>query len=281
VEGLAAQADRLVVVGGDGTLRETAAILHHRDIACVLAFVPMGSANVLARELGIPQDPVAAVQLLSTGAPRTLDAGRIVARDGDLAEVFFLAMLEIGFGAVVVHRVHRWRRRNAGRIYRAWGDLLYAGAGIRSLLDGQRPACRVQIDDRELPGRFRGAVITNIRTDAKGWSLTPGAAPGDGLLDFFGRRSDDTATLVRTYANARRRRETREPSACRCRGRHLNISAERLLDLQADGEPLAPQSQLTVEVIPGAAVIVAPADTSHPDRQRPNPHHATGERPVR
>jgi diacylglycerol kinase family enzyme len=256
---LAAQAERLVVVGGDGTLREAAATLHHRGIACELALVPMGNANVLARELDIPQDPAGAVRLLLTGRPRTLDAGRITAEDGGTAEVFFLAMVEIGFGASVVHRVHRWRRRPLDRAYRFWGDLLYAVAGARTLLDGQRPAFQVRIDGRPLPDKCRGAVIANTRTYAKGWSMIPEALSADGRLDFCGRRRDDTATLVRTYASARRRRQTSAPAIYRRRGRRLTISAERPLCLQADGDPLTPCTRLAVDVIAGAVRIVAPA----------------------
>jgi diacylglycerol kinase family enzyme len=218
----------------------------------------MGNANVLARELDIPQDPTAAVEMLVTGRPRALDAGRITVENQDDPEGFFLAMLEIGFGAAVVHRVHRWRGRRFNRAYRAWGDLLYAAAAVCTLGDAEGPAFQVRIDGRLLPHPCRGAVIANTRTYAKGWSMTPGATSCDGLLDFFGRGRDDMVTLVRTYANARRGRKTIAPQTYGRLGRRLTITAGQPLVLQADGDPLVPQSRLAVEVIAGAVRIVAP-----------------------
>lgn len=277
---LASQTDRLVVVGGDGTLRETAAALHHGGSGCVLALVPMGNANVLARELEIPLATPAAVEMLITGRPQALDAGRIAGENDDDPGGFFLAMLEIGFGAAVVHRVHRWRRRRFVRSYRIWGDMLYAAAGVRTLLNSERPVFQVRIDGRLLPHPCRGAVIANTRTYAKGWSMTPGATSCDGLLDFFGRGRDDMVTLVRTYANARHRRKTDTPQTYRRRGRRLTITAGRPLVLQADGDPLAPRSRLVVEVIAAAVHIVTPALARYSGQRFFPTNHPSGERSV-
>ena len=78
---LAAQSDRLVVVGGDGTLRETAATIHGKPGMPTLAFVPMGNANVLARELGIPRDPAEATRLITAEHTLAVDAARIIPDD--------------------------------------------------------------------------------------------------------------------------------------------------------------------------------------------------------
>ena len=107
VQRLAARADRLAVVDGDGTLREVCAALQASGRRVALGLVPIGNANVLARELNIPFDPLQAIRLLTRGCPRAVDAAVMMLSGQDAAPTLFMAMLEIGFGAAVVHRVHR------------------------------------------------------------------------------------------------------------------------------------------------------------------------------
>ena len=65
--------DVIVVVGGDGTLRETALSVVHTDR--ILGLLPCGTGNDYARALGIPTDMVAALDILLNGETRTVDAG--------------------------------------------------------------------------------------------------------------------------------------------------------------------------------------------------------------
>ncbi len=130
-----------------------------------------------------------------------------------------------------------------GRVYRSWGDLLYATAVIWSLTESPRPAFRVRIDRQAPLSDYRQAVVANTRTYARGWTMTPRARPYDGRLDFMGRRRDTPAALVQSYANAWRGRETRTPDAHYRQGRQIVIEADQPLCLQADGDPLPPQTK--------------------------------------
>lgn len=259
VRQLGARVDRLVVVGGDGTLREVCAALQTSGHRVVLGFIPIGNANVMARELDIPLDPLQAVRLLTSGRPLAVDTALMIPTERVTAPVLFLAMLEIGFGAAVIHRVHRWRGRVWRHVYRCWGDLLYFPAIIRSLAEPPRPAFRVRIDRQAPLEGCRQAVIANTRTYARGWAMTPHARPHDGLLDFMGRRRDTPAFLVQSYANAWRRQETRASDVHYRQGRQMIIEADQPLWLQADGDPLPPQTGLRIEVRPRAIRIMAPA----------------------
>ena len=258
VQRLTARADRLAVVGGDGTLREVCAALHASGRRVALGLVPIGNANVLARELNIPLDPLQAIRFLTRGCPRVVDAAVMIPSGRDAAPILFMAMLEIGFGAAVVHRVHRWRSEAWRGVYRSWGDLLYATAFLWSLTESPRPAFRVRIDRQTPLTDCRQAVIANTRTYARGWTMTPQARPHDGRLDLMGRRCDTPAALVQSYTNAWRGRETRTPDAHYRQGRQIVIEADRPLCLQADGDPLPPQTRLRIAVKPQALWIVAP-----------------------
>ena len=144
-------------------------------------------------------------------------------------------------------------------VYRVWGDLLYPPAALMSLLDPTRPSFQMRIDAQHPIVDCRLAVIANTRTYAKGWSLTPRASPVDGMLDVFGRQREDPAAVIRSYGSARRGRAVRAPDVRHGRGCRLVITAAQPLCLQADGEPLPPQTRLSVNILPGAIRLLVPA----------------------
>lgn len=268
---LARRADRMVVVGGDGTLRETGAALYSHALKTVMGFVPIGNSNVLARELNIPRNPPQAVRLLTSDRFQTVDAALVTPDDRSLEPQFFMAMLDIGFGAAVIHQVHQWRKR-WHRIYRFGSDLLYLLAGIKASRKPRQPSFQLQIDDQPPLARCRLAVIANARTYAKGWSLTPQASPTDGILDVCGRQRDDPAAIAQSYLNAWGRRVNTRGDVHYRRGRRLVITGDRPLCLQMDGDPLVSQTRLQVEILPGAVRILVPPHR-HTDIQgdRPEP----------
>ncbi len=97
----AAAGDRLVVAaGGDGTVNEVANGLSED---ATLGILPLGTADVLARELGLPRDPEQACQRILTGEPKRIDCG--VATNNAGEERRFACMAGIGFDANVVRMV--------------------------------------------------------------------------------------------------------------------------------------------------------------------------------
>ena len=112
--------DAVVVLGGDGTANEVVQALAHTPVA--LGLVPGGGANVLARALGLPVDPVAAtsrlLRALRTGRQRRIGLGRADDR-------LFTFNAGIGFDAAVVARVERDPARK---------QLLRQGAFVSSAL---------------------------------------------------------------------------------------------------------------------------------------------------
>jgi diacylglycerol kinase (ATP) len=93
--------DRLVVAaGGDGTINE---VINGLDEDATLGILPLGTANVLARELGLPLDAGRACERILSGERKRMDLG--VARDGEGVERRFACMAGIGFDAKVVRAV--------------------------------------------------------------------------------------------------------------------------------------------------------------------------------
>lgn len=247
-------ADRalVVVVGGDGTLRETVIGLHDHGVP--VGLVPIGKANVVARELGIPRTAAAAIELLSVGTARPMDAGQV----GDSV---FLAMVGIGYDGWATAGVG-WMRatRGGGFLYRhRCASLVYAVAGVPALLRFFPGKVKVYCDEVALPGRYPSMVVSNTETYALGWAMTPGATVDDGRLDHQANRRSAPWFVLTTLLAAILRRRVPRLIAEYGSGRRYRVVSDRPFRWQVDGDPMTPVRQLEIEVLPGYAQIVAPA----------------------
>src|SRR5258707_13735896 len=114
----AAQAgyERVVVVGGDGTVCEVASGVAHTQTA--VAMIPAGTGNDCCRNLGIPTDALAAANLALDGSVRPVDLGEIFTAKGS---THFLNVAGFGFDAEVARRVNAVPKFVGGTAPYAWG----------------------------------------------------------------------------------------------------------------------------------------------------------------
>lgn len=101
----------VVAAGGDGTIAEVVSGLVGSRAR--LGLIPLGTANVLAREFGIPDAPDAIAEVLSTSGGRRLWPGCL--HDTAGVRKFFVQMASVGFDASVVHNVNYSLKKRIGR----------------------------------------------------------------------------------------------------------------------------------------------------------------------
>ncbi len=255
---LADRADLIIVIGGDGTLREVCGGLCQVSSRIPIGFVPTGNANVVAREQQIPLQPGPAIDLLTTGRVRRLDVGTLRIHPDTASSVFFLAMVEIGFGAHVVHFTQRLRSGWLNTLYRRWGDPVYAAAALGALATKTEPGFRLYQDKVTTPRYQTAAIVTNTRCYAKGWSMAPHARMDDGQLDIVTRRRSGPGVLLRTfYAAARKRRPPR--SFCDYQqGQRFRFQSDTPMTIQMDGDPLPAATWMEVGVASGRLQLITP-----------------------
>jgi undecaprenyl-diphosphatase len=210
-----------------------------------LGIVPHGTANLLARSLGIPVHPRAALAAaLGAGAvDRTVD---LAVADG----VPFTAMAGMGLDAAVV----------AGtRMKHQFGWLAYAMSGAVHLA---LPPVRftISLDDGPPFERLaRSVVAGNSGLLPGGFSLLPDARLDDGLLDVgvlaphgpFGW----TRLATRVLTNSRHQDRMLE----RFQAKKVEITASATLPREVDGELVSAGHALTVSVRPAALRVRVPA----------------------
>lgn len=160
--------DLVVAVGGDGTLREVVDGLGGQDVP--IGLVPAGTANVLARDLGLPRRLGPAVDVIAGAHAVALDAGRA---NGRLCAL----VVGVGLDGMVVREVERRRR---GRLSR-WS---YAVALLRLLPRYRAPRLGVEVDGVAAPGPSGLVLISNI-VHYGGFARLAPAAPDDGRFEIY------------------------------------------------------------------------------------------------
>src|SRR6185295_5893265 len=178
---LSRDAEVVFAFGGDGTMREVAAGL--RGGPAVLGVLPGGTANLLARALGLPTDPVVAAGVLGRLPARPLDVGLA----GDHP---FLMMVSAGLDANVLVALDtrlKWRFGKGAFVYQ----------GLREWWRYPYPELEITADAAPLTAAF--AAVSNIPFYGGPFRLAHGAFPDAGwlaLLVFKGTGRAVTLSFV-------------------------------------------------------------------------------------
>ena len=236
---------RLVMVwGGDGSMNEAASALLGTDVP--LALIPAGSGNGLARELGTPLQPVAAIAAALNGRPRVIDAGELGGRP-------FFNVAGIGFDAHIASCFDRAPRR---------GLATYVRISARELLTYRAVPYRIECGDSHggaaLASSQRALLVTiaNSPQFGNGAKIAPFARVDDGRLDLVVyeevSRFATMRALPKLFAGGIERVRgvtTRQIE----RGR---IESDAPMAFHVDGEPVEGGTTLEVRVLPRALTMI-------------------------
>jgi len=241
-----AGASLVFAAGGDGTVRACAEALAGTRVP--LAIVPLGTANLTARALGVPSRGDRAVAAGFGGRDHAIDMGHATLVEGG---TWFTAMAGIGLDAAVVAAAGE-------RLKRRLGWAAYAAAGVRRLALPPREFT-IRLDGAEpLRRRARSVVVANAGLLPGGFTLLPAARLDDGLLDVGILAPSGGWDWIRLAGRvlARGRRQDRVLECLQAR--RVQVSADAVLPRQVDGEIVAPGRALTVSVCPGTLVVRLP-----------------------
>ncbi|MFD0900819.1 diacylglycerol/lipid kinase family protein [Actinomadura sediminis] len=256
--------DVVVAVGGDGTVNEAVNGLLSAGVAepPALAVLPCGSANVFARALGLPDDPIGATRVvleaLRAGRYRTVGLG--AARPGDGPERYFTFCAGVGLDAEVVREVER--HRGTGRKAH---PSLYVRTAVRHFFAGtdrRRPALTL-----EQPGRPpKSGLFLVFISNTSPWTFvgrfpvnpSPLAHFARGL-DVFGIRSlrvGPTLAAVAGMLLSRTRPVQGRDVVNVHDAAEVTVRAERPVAFQLDGDYLGEHRSVTFRSVPKAVRIV-------------------------
>jgi diacylglycerol kinase family enzyme len=237
--------DAIVVAGGDGTVGNVARRL--RGTRIPMAIVPMGTANNVARSLGIGVDAVAAIAGLRNARERVIDLGVL---SNDREKDHFLEGFGVGIFAYLLGEKSQTARKNK-QIARAL-DLIADELGA---YEARR--YELYVEGRPASGAYILVAAMNMRSFGPALHMAPDAHCGDGALDVVLVRPESRDALVRHLRRAAEEGEVTLPAFEVVRASCLEVRGDGQW-AHADSRARALAGRSRVDVAPGALRVLVP-----------------------
>lgn len=234
--------DAAIVCGGDGSVCRAARGL--LATGTTLGILPMGTANDLARTLGIPDDLGAAAAIIAAGHRRRIDVGSVNGHP-------FFNVASIGLGVDLA------RSLDSG-LKRRWGRLGYAIAALRALTRARRFSAWITEEGRSWRTSTMQIAVGNGRFYGGGSVVAAHAAIDDGHLDLYSLELHTVWQLALMLRSFRSGEHGAWSEVATARGTEFEIRTRKPLAVNADGELVA-ETPAVFKVHPDAVTVFAPA----------------------
>lgn len=246
-DAIALRPDLILAAGGDGTVRVVCSELAHSDIP--LGIIPAGTANLLARNLGIALDESQALAIAFDGTPKPTDLVKVTI-DGDRRHAeHFAVMGGLGIDGKVMADTNADLKKmvkSVAYFVAVAQHLNTAPVQATVTLDGKL------VNDN--PATLM--LVGNVGQVQAGMSIFPHGTPFDGELDLivtaprgFGQWFSWGLRLLRKQASH---------SVTELQGKKVEISVAEPMPYQFDGDTLGEASTFEAEVVPGAIRVMLP-----------------------
>jgi len=244
VERLAGQAEpgfeAIVAAGGDGTISAVVNGLGGRAVP--FGVLPLGSANVLAREIRLPRAPEALASLITTGPVSPIWLGRV-------GERAFVMMASAGFDSEIVAALSPELKRRVGRLAFAWGFLVRLW---------HCPACELTVRADGVEYRAAAVVAAKGRHYAGPFVVAPGADLAEPVLELVLLDRRGRWAMLRYATALFLGRVPRLGDIAIVRARQASVAGNRALPVQADGE-IVGELPITLAVADRPLLLIRPA----------------------
>ena len=240
---------RIVAVGGDGTLNEIVNGFFEKDVmvnpAVSLGILEIGTGADFVKTLG-PQPTVEqAILHMNDAEPKLIDVGRaeFVSFENRTQERYFLNILDFGLGGAVVERVNRTTKRFGGKISFLIGIL-------STLLTFKNKPIRYRLNEGNWQsGMFNDVIIANGRYFGGGLFPAPAALLDDGLFDVVFLGDVGRLEAVLNLSKLRKGTHFENPKVSLTRARKIEAQSEENVFVDMDGE-LVGKLPLKVLILP-------------------------------
>lgn len=234
--------DLLFVWGGDGTVQRAIDAVAGKPVT--LAILPAGTANLLATNLGLPDDLEACVRIGLDGARRGLDVGKI---NGER----FAVMAGAGLDAMMIRAADAGLKDRVGRIAYVW-------TGAKNV-QMEPVEMSIEVDgSRWFEGDASLVLVGNVGDVLGGLSVFPDADPDDGVLDLGVVTADGAWEWARTLGRAVVGDASASPFVKTTTGRSFDVRLASSMPYQLDGGHRKATKRLRIKVRPSAITLCVP-----------------------
>lgn len=232
------QPDRVIAVGGDGTLKLV--VESSIDLKVPIGILPGGSANGMAKEIGIDNDPQKALDIAVNGKANLIDLIRI-------NDELCIHLSDIGFNAFVVKTFETFDARGM------WG---YLKAAWKVLWRNRRMQVTIATDNEFVKLEAAMVVLANASKYGTGAVINPEGALDDGLFEVIVMKKIAFSEIVKMMTT----HKPYDPKKVELfHTTSLNIASKHRAHFQVDGEYLGKVNSVKASIVPGSLQIIVPA----------------------
>lgn len=235
----------LVVCGGDGTIMEVLEIVMNKKVA--LGIVPLGTGNLLARNLSLPLDTEEAMKIAFFGNHRHIDVGRA-------NNTYFSIIAGIGFDAEVMQSAKR-------ELKDKFGLFAYVITAFKNL-QNRAAKYEVQIDNKKpFIVRAKSIMASNMGRLVGNFELVPSADPQSGSLQLAIIKARTFGSWLNIFLHGITGKIDKSPHFDVYKAKHVEIkslSGKRFY--QSDGNHFPPIDSLSIDIFPKAVIVFVNPD---------------------
>lgn len=241
-----AQVQLVILGGGDGTISSAAAALYRHHLT--FAILPLGTANDLARSLGMPNDVSAAFQNILENKRHRVNLGVVNGH-------YFFNAANIGLGVQVT-------RELTPEVKKTWGVFSYLKAVLSAFKHHRKFRATIIVDGQKHRVSSIQLAVGNGRYYGGGNVIDENSTIDDGLLQLYSLpplKLWELLTLAPLLRSGKHSLATKTFCAA---GKHIEVHVTRVRSIHADGEPVS-STPAIFEVIPRALEVIRPEPTPH------------------
>jgi diacylglycerol kinase (ATP) len=237
----------IIAMGGDDTIE--AVIRGMAGSKVRLGMIPVGTANNLAKSLGIPEDPIHACELIASGKFRELDMGEARVKKGKKFPFFELVMIGIG-AAIYPDALH---------VSKGKGGFASIKGAIQTVLAHEtKPRVTLKMDGASnVRIESMLAIVSNVPLIGPNMLVNPNALIDDGLLDISVYPNFTKAELLAYSTKVMNKASTDDGKIQRYRAQEIVIKTSPKLKVMADGVMLG-KGKVKIKVKPHSLRVIAP-----------------------
>jgi YegS/Rv2252/BmrU family lipid kinase len=246
-EKLIGKTDLVIVYGGDGTLSEVARALCQTDTP--MAIIPGGTANVMSKELGIPQDSREAIDLIINGTTKLSNIDMGLANG-----VPFLLRISLGMMADMVLRAD-------DELKDSLGQMAYGVTAIQTLMHNKVLKFGLLIDGEQIVEEGVLLTITNAGSiGISDFSFLPDMRVDDGLLDVILLNDADFLSVLRVAGSTLFQTESDVLKHWKCK--EVSVFMEQPCSFIFDDRE-EQATEIHIKIIPRALKVLIPQPNSN------------------
>lgn len=235
------QVDLVIIGGGDGTLN--AAIPGIVDTRLPLGILPLGTANDLARTLGIPQNLTKACQAIAQGQIRKIDLGWVNGH-------YFFNVASLGLSVQITQQLTK-------EVKRRWGVFAYLIAAIRVLRHSKPFWAEIRAKGESIQVRTVQIAVGNGRYYGGGMAVAPDAQIDDQRLDLYSLEIRHWWEIIPLLPAMRRGQQSTWPNVRAIGCQEIEVVTRRPRRINTDGE-ITTATPATFRVVPQALSVLVP-----------------------